>query len=80
MLVIQLYNIFFKENLAEKFVVDITSGMLECFIDKDEKVRYAGIEYLYYVCKSLNEIVLLNFNEIFEQLMLRSVIETDESI
>jgi hypothetical protein len=52
--------------LAEKFVKEITQGMLECFGDKDERVRFAGIEYLYYVCRSLNEIVLLNLNQIFE--------------
>lgn len=55
-----------KDSLAEKFIKDITGGMLDCFGDKDEKVRYAGIEYLYYVSISLNEIVLLDLNRIFD--------------
>ena len=66
--------------MAEKFVVEVTDGMLGCFMDKDEKVRFAGIENLFYVCRSLNEIVLINFNEIFDKLMMRSVVDADDSI
>jgi len=70
----------FKEELSEKFVKDITQSMLECFTDRDERIRAAGIEYLQYVCHSMKETVLLNLNNIFEQLVYRSVAESDERI
>lgn len=67
-----------KERFAERFVVEITSFLLEGLKDKDERIRFAALEYLYFICKHFNELALLNFNEIFLAL-LHKIGEVDES-
>lgn len=43
--------------------------MLDCFKDKEERVRYAGIEYLFLTCKAMNDIILLKFDDIYKKLL-----------
>lgn len=40
--------------------------------NNDDKVRLAAIENLYYQSKSLKEVLLVNFNNIFESMLLRA--------
>ena len=57
-------------------VVDVSDSILGCFKDKDVKIN--AIEAHHNLNLSLDEIVLLNFNKIFETLINRSHEETDK--
>jgi len=52
--------------MAERFVKDLTSPVLECFNDKDEKSRLAAVECLLNMTKIFKSMILINLNEIFE--------------
>lgn len=66
------------ESMAEKYVEDITNLILECIKDQDEKIRFMGIEYMYHVCKLFNDLVLINFNNIFN-LLIKKIGDLKES-
>lgn len=53
--------------------------MLDCFNDKEERVRYAGIEYMFLTCRCMNDIVLIQFNAIYKKL-IKNILDTDESV
>jgi hypothetical protein len=57
-------------------VVDVSDSILGCFKDKDVKIN--AIETHHNLNLSLDEIVLLNFSNIFETLINRSHEETDK--
>jgi len=59
------------------YICDITNSMLATLSDSDAKIRFHSLESLYFVCKSCGEIVLLNFNQIFENLV-NKVADLDE--
>lgn len=43
--------------------------MLFLLKDKDEKLRYVAIEFLFLTCKSIGDVILNNLNEIYEKLI-----------
>ena len=53
--------------------------MLDCFRNKEDRVRYAGIEYMFLTCKCFNDIILLKFDDIFEKL-INNIIDTNDSV
>lgn len=55
--------------MAERFVKDLTSPVLECFNDRDEKARLAAVECLLNMSKIFKTMLLINFNDIFEHLL-----------
>lgn len=52
--------------MAERYVKSLTSPMLENFKDLDYKSRFAAVEHLDIMCKTLKTMILINLNELFE--------------
>lgn len=53
--------------------------IVECFNDTEQRVRYNAIKNLYFMCLALEEHVMLVFNDIFEQLIVK-IADFDEQV
>jgi hypothetical protein len=60
--------------------MDLTRPVLECLNSPDEKVKLLAIERLNIYTKNLKEIILINFNEIFEHILTHSSDEESKAI
>ncbi len=57
--------------------MDLTKPLIIAMNDSDSKVRFASLESMYFLCKSIGEKCLINFNSIFEVLIVK-VADIDE--
>lgn len=65
--------------MTERYVKELTSPILDCFSDRDEKSRTAAVASLFEMAKTLKTMILLNLNDIFEQL-LNHAADQDENV
>jgi len=60
-------------------LTDLITPLIACLKDPDPKIRFSACESLYNVIKSLREISLLSFNEIFKSLVT-AISDMDEDV
>ena len=58
---------------------DLITPLITCLKESDSKIRFAACESLYNVIKSLREVSLASFNEIFKSLVTASS-DMDEEV
>ena len=47
----------------------IVDPMIDCMRDKEERVRYTGIEYLFLTSKQMGDVILIKLEEICKSLV-----------
>ncbi|KRX07492.1 Armadillo-type fold [Pseudocohnilembus persalinus] len=67
-------------SIAEKHVKNLTNIVISQLDDHDKKIQVSALESLYFICKSLREVVLLNFNNIFDKLVDKFGHQFDEEV
>eukprot|EP01017_Pseudomicrothorax_dubius_P019216 TRINITY_DN2113_c0_g1_i11.p1 TRINITY_DN2113_c0_g1~~TRINITY_DN2113_c0_g1_i11.p1 ORF type:complete len:677 (-),score=211.19 TRINITY_DN2113_c0_g1_i11:116-2146(-) len=58
------------EGIAARLIANVVAPVITCMKDPEPKVRSAACESLYNIIKALREISLLQFNEIFDALVV----------
>lgn len=43
--------------------------MIFCLYDKEERVRFAGAEYLFLTAKAVGDVILIKLDQLFDGLM-----------
>jgi len=64
---------------AARLVHRMVLPIVECFNDTEQRIRYNAIKSLYYMCKELQGICMLVFNDVFEQL-IGKIADFDEQV
>jgi vacuole morphology and inheritance protein 14 len=62
-------GISINENLAANLFPLIIDPVLKCLKDQNNKIRFAACDTLYNIIKTLRDVVLIKFNDIFEELI-----------
>ena len=58
-----------QEKLAASLLSSIVDPVLVCLKDQDSKIRFAACDTLYNLIKTLRDVALIKFNDIFEELI-----------
>jgi vacuole morphology and inheritance protein 14 len=64
---------------AARLIYRIVLPIVECFNDTEQRIRYNAIKNLYFICKALENVCMLVFNDIFEQL-IGKIADFDEQV
>ncbi|CAD8103047.1 unnamed protein product [Paramecium sonneborni] len=67
------------EPIVKNCLNYIVDPMIDCMRDKEERVRYTGIEYLFLTSKQLGDVILNKLEEIYKNLV-QSFLDPDESV
>ncbi|EWS71066.1 MHCK/EF2 kinase domain protein (macronuclear) [Tetrahymena thermophila SB210] len=67
------------EKYARQYVKMLTRPLIDQMQDNDSKIRFACLEGLYHITFALQDIILLNFKDIFETLVTK-VTDMDNSV
>ena len=57
------------ESNIKNCLNSIIDPMIDCMRDKEERVRYTAIEYLFLTSKLLGDVVLIKLEEIYRNLV-----------
>ncbi|CAK93839.1 unnamed protein product (macronuclear) [Paramecium tetraurelia] len=68
-----------KETIIKNCLNYIIDPMVDCMRDKEERVRYTAIEYLFLTSKQLGDYVLNKLEDIYSYLV-QSFLDPDESV
>lgn len=53
------------DDEAARFIHRLVPPILDCFNDTEQKIRFNSIKSLFFICKAMENAVMLVFNDIF---------------